>query len=96
MFGGPIEQRRAVRMGDHAARQAATAAAPTQSLRPTFWAGLGLEVLGTGVLLYGLAENSNITGHSRSVAKKSLQNRNIAYDVGAAVLLSGIKVHIFF
>ena len=61
-----------------------------------FWAGLGLELLGAGIVAYGLVENENVTGPSRSIAEQSERNRNIAYAAGAAVLLSGITLHILF
>jgi len=66
----------------------------------TFWIGAGLEAAGAGLLIYGLAENGNVTKYDGkgefSKAKKSVTSRNIAYTIGAAALLGGVSVHIFF
>jgi hypothetical protein len=65
--------------------------------KPTFWLGMGFDVIGAGLLVYGIMENGNVTGHSsRADAEKSLKNRNVAYAVGASALLAGITIHIFF
>ena len=67
---------------------------------PSFWAGIGLEVLGTGLIVYGLIEDRNVGVHNDnwdySKAEKSVNSRNFAYGVGAALLLSGISIHLFF
>jgi len=72
-------------------------AAPKPLMRPASWAAIGLDVLGVGLFAYAFYEDGNVTGHSsRAAAEKSYRNRNLAYAVGTAVLLSGISVHIFF
>jgi hypothetical protein len=69
-------------------------------LKSTFFIGLSVEMLGAGIAAYGLAENgkaSKLLDENRfSKAEKSAKNRNVAYIVGAAVLLSGISIQIFF
>ena len=70
------------------------------SIKTSFWAGIGLEVLGAGIIVYGLIENENVKTHSNNwdytKADKSARSRNIAYIIGTAALLSGISIHIFF
>jgi len=70
------------------------------SIKPTTWAAIGLDVLGAGLIVYGLVENGNV-GHYNSKAghdkvSSSAKTRNIVYGIGAAALLGGVSVHIFF
>jgi len=81
--------------------EAAQAAKPEANVKPprktAFWTGIALEVIGAGIIAYGVYENENVTGHaSRKQAMDSERNRNIAYVAGASILLSGITLHIFF
>ena len=68
--------------------------------KPAFWLGLSLETAGVGILAYGIYENVNVknlvSDKKYGNAEKAEKRRNIAYIVGASVLLSGISVHIFF
>jgi hypothetical protein len=71
-------------------------------LKPTF-AIIGIG-LGTGAIIYGIAENGKTAdlvenGFGRDdydKARRHAKNRNAAYTIGAAALLSGISIHIFF
>ncbi|MDR2579223.1 MAG: penicillin-binding protein activator LpoB [Chitinispirillales bacterium] len=66
----------------------------------TFWLGLGMDILGAGIISYGVWENIRVVDRvdngEFSAAKNSVKNRNAAYAVGAAVLLGGVTIHIFF
>ena len=65
--------------------------------KTTFWIAIGFDTIAAGMLAYGIYENSNTTSHdSRKDAERAKNNRNAAYAVGAAALLSGITIHIFF
>ena len=59
-----------------------------------------LDIVGAGVLLYGLNKDSNVKDNIDemmwSAAEESAKQRGIAYIVGSIILLSGISVHIFF
>jgi hypothetical protein len=73
---------------------------PTQPMKPAFWAGIGLDIIGAGVIVYGLMENGNVDSRAKdwdyTGAKQSAKKRNIAYTLGTALLLGGVSVHIFF
>jgi len=73
---------------------------PKSSIKPTLWAGIGLDIIGAGLIVYGIIENENVKKNDDkgefSSAKKSARYRNIAYGVGMAALMSGISLHIFF
>jgi len=75
-------------------------AAPKLLSKPSFWVGVGLEAVGAGIIAYGLIENDNIIKHNGSgqfsKASLSVSNRNIAYIIGAAALMGGVSIHIFF
>jgi hypothetical protein len=66
----------------------------------TFWAAVGLDVLGAGMIVYGIVENGNVGPYTDKgeydKVKKSARTRNIVYGIGAAALLGGISIHIFF
>jgi len=68
--------------------------------RTVLLTGLSLDVLGAGLLAYGLYENHSagnlIKDKKFKDADKAAKNRNIAYIAGSALLLSGISVHILF
>ena len=65
--------------------------------KTTFWIAIGFDAIAAGMLAYGIYENSNTTSHdSRKDAERAKNNRNAAYAIGAAALLSGITIHIFF
>ena len=96
-----------VRIARHAARELVDAESLSHEIRreetkkrAIFWTGIGLDVLGAGLLAYGLYENSNASGLINSgkfeEAEKSIRNRNIGYILGGAFLLGGISIHIFF
>ena len=90
----------AMQDGRRRVETAPAAAAEAEVKKPgktKFWVGVGLEVIGAGIITYGIMENENVTGHaSRSKAVQSEKNRNIAYVAGTAILLSGVTLHIFF
>lgn len=71
-----------------------------QPKRKSFWIALSCDVVGAGVLGYGLLENSSaqklIDEGTYSKAKETVTVRNVCYVVGALALLSGISIHIFF
>jgi len=64
--------------------------------KSTFWIAIGFDAIAAGMLAYGIYENGNVTDGSRSKAERAKNNRNAAYAIGAAALLSGITIHIFF
>jgi len=72
---------------------------PTGKKRHTL-AAAGLDVLGAGLLLYGYGRDFNVRNnngvHLWTAAENSAKQRDVAYTVGAVILLSGISVHIFF
>jgi hypothetical protein len=75
-------------------------AEPKISAKPSFWIALGAEAAAVGILAYGILEDGRVasyveTGDLRE-AETPARNRNAAYAIGAAVLLSGISIHIFF
>jgi hypothetical protein len=68
--------------------------------KPSFWIGTGVGAVGLGVLAYGISEEINVSNNEKNYrmpeAKEAEKRRNAAYAVGAAVLLSGISIIIFF
>jgi hypothetical protein len=78
----------------------------TPKLKPSFLTGLALDVVGAGLLAYGVYQNGDVKTYVNDGvyedrekyenAKKSAANRNIGYIIGGAFLLAGISVHIFF
>ena len=103
MFGGQAESKPAAAIAAYAQHPAETG--DEKSIKPSFWLGIGLDVLGVGILVYGINEEqsiqrnvqaANYTPARYSAAKKSEKNRNAAYIIGTAVLASGIAVHILF
>ena len=70
------------------------------SIKPMFWVGLGLDVVGVGIITYGIIENGRVNNliddNNYPASVKAEKRRNAAYIIGACVLLSGISVHIFF
>jgi hypothetical protein len=72
--------------------------------KPSFWIGVGAEAVGAGIFIYGISQHgqaSSINNDKNNVNRFSeatdAKNRgNTAYIVGAALLLSGISIHIFF
>jgi len=68
--------------------------------RPAFWAALSLDIIGGGILAYGIYEEFNTRNlNSRGDfddSKKAAKRRNTAYIIGAPLLLTGISIHIFF
>jgi hypothetical protein len=92
-------------MGEGRQRVEATAAPPaprtTSPKPPSFWAAVGLDVLGAGLIVYGLVENGNVGRdyygeEDFNKAKNSQRRRNVAYIVGTAALIGGITIHIRF
>jgi hypothetical protein len=89
-------------MEDGRRRVNAAQPAPAKPPKPaSFWAAIGLDVLGVGLIAYGIIENGNVTAGYNSEneynrAKNAVTNRNIAYTIGVAALLGGITIHIFF
>ncbi|MCL2688988.1 MAG: hypothetical protein FWE57_03970 [Chitinispirillia bacterium] len=73
---------------------------PKPPVNYKFWTAAGLDVLGIGLIAYGLVENQNVIDQDKkgkySSAERSLKKRNIAYGAGAAALLSGLSLHFFF
>jgi hypothetical protein len=68
--------------------------------RIVFYGAVGADVLGAGLLAYGLYEDYNVGKRSESgkfaEAEKSVKSRNAALIAGGALLLTGISIHIFF
>jgi hypothetical protein len=65
-----------------------------------FWVGVSCDVAGAGLLGYGIYQefgvrNLNDRG-DYPAAKEAEGRRNFGYIAGAAVLLAGISIHIFF
>ncbi|GBU20839.1 hypothetical protein R80B4_00726 [Fibrobacteres bacterium R8-0-B4] len=73
------------------------------------YTAIGLDVLGAGVIAYGLYENSNVSKHTKQYSKngkkyyedipaaeKAGKMRDAAYIIGSVFLASGITVHILF
>jgi len=65
-----------------------------------FYTAISADVLGAGMLAYGLIENSNmkmyIDGAHFSDAERAQTKRNAAYIIGGALLVSGVSIHILF
>jgi len=61
---------------------------------------IGLDLAGAGLAAYGVYQDGEakkkLDEYKYSDAEKSMQNRNIGYIVGGALLLTGISFHIFF
>ena len=88
MFGGQAEE---IPPG------ALSATRPKFTPKPSFWLGLGLDVLGCGLIAYGVYEDENVKNHVyKDDVERSVRNRNIAYAVGVSALLAGISIHILF
>jgi hypothetical protein len=70
------------------------------SPKPATRLAIGLDIAGAGIIAYGIYENGNAADHIEkreySKAESSIKTRNTAYAIGAAVLLGGISIHIFF
>jgi len=68
--------------------------------KPAFWTAIGLDIIGAGIIAYGIFENENVISFDDKgdllQAEKSAKNRNIAYTVGAFVLATGVFFHIYF
>ena len=62
-------------------------------------AAISFDVLGAGLVGYGLRRNSDINRYVKSDrvedAKSAVTVRNVAYIAGGALLLTGISIHIF-
>jgi hypothetical protein len=73
---------------------------PSSPPKASFWLGVGLEVLGGGLLAYGLYENRNAENYIRNYewnnARNAITTRDVVYIIGATALLSGILIHISF
>jgi hypothetical protein len=71
-----------------------------QPKRTSFWLALSCDAVGAGLLGYGIYEEMNVKNLNDrgdySAAKKAESRRNAGYIAGAAVLLAGISIHIFF
>ena len=65
-----------------------------------FYVAIGADVLGAGLVAYGIYEHANVGKHidggKYSAATNSENSRNAALIVGGALLLGGISIHIFF
>jgi len=61
---------------------------------------VSLDILGAGAVAYGVFENNNMKNHIDSkeftAAENAQTRRNAAYLAGAALLVSGITINIFF
>jgi hypothetical protein len=66
----------------------------------TFYVAIGADVLGAGLVAYGIYENANVRKYNGKEefrnAEKSVKSRDAAYIAGCALILSGISIHIFF
>jgi hypothetical protein len=71
-----------------------------QPKRKSFWVGLSFDVIGAGFIAYGIYEELNVrdlySSGSYDDMKEVERRRNTGYIVGAAALLTGISIHIFF
>jgi len=96
-----------IRMARHTARELVDAEGLSHEMRrektkkrAIFWTGVGLDVLGAGLLAYGLYENSvandQINKDRFSEAERPIRNRNLGYIAGGVLLLGGISINIFF
>jgi hypothetical protein len=65
-----------------------------------FYVAIGADILGAGLVAYGIYEHANVGKHidggKYSAATNSENSRNTALIVGGALLLGGISIHIFF
>ncbi|MCL2183323.1 MAG: CsgG/HfaB family protein [Chitinispirillia bacterium] len=110
MFRGQTaaETRSAAHTAENVTNDGRTRTAPAPIAAPsaksasksTYWA-VGFDVLGAGLITYGIIQNGDVGRDYNGKAdydkvKKSEKNRNIAYAAGAAVLLGGVTIHIFF
>ncbi len=68
--------------------------------RAILFTGIGLDVLGAGLVGYGLYRNNDVKRYVKDDrvedAKSATTIRNVAYIAGGALILSGISIHIFF
>jgi hypothetical protein len=98
MFGGQIKPKEI--QITHTPESAKKITSDKPPRKPAFWAGIGLDALGAGTIIYGIIENRNVKKYDSdweySKAEKSASSRNTAYAIGTAFLLSGISIHIFF
>jgi curli biogenesis system outer membrane secretion channel CsgG len=71
-----------------------------QPWRNSFWIALSADVVGVGILGYGIYEEMNvrnlIAGGTFSKSKKAETVRDVCYVVGTVVLAAGISIHILF
>jgi len=58
------------------------------------------DIVGAGVMVYGLYENANVGKHAKDFnltgAENAAKARNTAYIIGGALLVAGISIHIIF
>jgi len=88
-------------MEDGRQRVEALPPAPAAPSKPaSFWAAVGLDVLGAGLLVYGIVENGNVGPYKNKAehdkVANSIKTRNIVYGIGIAALIGGVTVHILF
>jgi hypothetical protein len=73
-------------------------ASPSKSA--TLGAAVVLDAVGAVMIIYGLVENRNVGPYSTEAehdrVKRAVITRNVVYGIGAAALLGGISIHIFF
>jgi len=71
-----------------------------QKKRTFFYTAIGLDVLGAGLLAYGIYENMNVgnlVGDKKFTdADRAVTRRNAAYIAGSVILAGGITIHILF
>jgi len=71
-----------------------------QPKRTSFYIGLSFDIVGAGMLGYGIYEEitvrSLIDRKDFSKTESHEKVRNVCYIVGAAALITGISIHIFF
>jgi len=73
------------------------------------YTAIGLDMFGVGALAYGYIENGNVVRHTERIdevgrghisdgpeAERAATKRNVAYITGAALLASGVTIHIVF
>jgi len=62
--------------------------------------GIGLDILGAGLVGYGLYRNNDMKRYIKDNRVEDAKNaetmRNVAYIAGGALILSGISINIFF
>jgi hypothetical protein len=71
-----------------------------QTKKTAFYTAIGFDVLGAGLLAYGVYENINVKKHVDNKrfpeAERSENIRNTVFIVGGAFVLAGISIHILF